>query len=214
MAERLLAQVSVLIIGLIAAMGYGGVVALMGLESACIPLPSEVIMPFAGYLVSTGRFQLQAVAAAGALGCLLGSYLAYLIGLTGGRRAFLRYGAWVLISRRELDLAERFFARWGSITIFLARLLPVIRTFIAFPAGVARMGLWRFSIYTLLGSYLWCLALAYAGMKLGQHWRALAPYLRRSDNAILALIILAAGAFVYLRLRSADSKASSMAKQL
>lgn len=207
MAEQLMAQVSALIIGLIAALGYGGVVALMGVESACIPLPSEVIMPFAGYLVSTGRFQLQAVAVAGAIGCLLGSYVAYLVGLTGGRRAFIRYGAWVLISRHELDLAERFFVRWGAITVFLARLLPVIRTFIAFPAGVARMGLWRFSIYTLVGSYLWCLALAFAGMKLGEHWRALAPYLHRSDNLVIALVMLAAGVFVYLRLRAPRSKA-------
>lgn len=202
-----MARVSALIIGLIAALGYGGVVALMGVESACIPLPSEVIMPFAGYLVSTGRFQLQAVAVAGAIGCLLGSYVAYFVGLTGGRRAFIRYGAWVLISQHELDLAERFFARWGAITVFLARLLPVIRTFIAFPAGVARMGLWRFSIYTLVGSYLWCLALAFAGMKLGEHWRALAPYLHRSDNLIIALVVLAAGVFVYLRLRAPRSKA-------
>ena len=202
-----MARVSALIIGLIAALGYGGVVALMGVESACIPLPSEVIMPFAGYLVSTGRFQLQAVAVAGAIGCLLGSYVAYFVGLTGGRRAFIRYGAWVLISQHELDLAERFFARWGAITVFLARLLPVIRTFIAFPAGVARMGLWRFSLYTLVGSYLWCLALAFAGMKLGQHWRALAPYLHRFDNFIIALVVLAAGVFVYLRLRSPRSKA-------
>ena len=208
-----MSQVSALIIVAIATLGYGGVVALMGVESACIPLPSEVIMPFAGYLVSTGRFQLQAVAVAGAIGCLLGSYVAYLVGLTGGRRAFIRYGAYVLISQHELALAERFFARWGSLTVFFARLMPVIRTFIAFPAGVARMELWRFSIYTLLGSYLWCLALAFAGMKLGQHWRALAPYLHRFDNAIVALIVLAAAAFVYLRLRSPTSK-TALAKQL
>src|SRR5579875_1795745 len=130
MVEQLLAEVSTAIIGLIASLGYGGVLLLMGVESACIPVPSEVIMPFAGYLVYTGRFDLQAVALAGALGCLLGSYVAYLIGSLGGRRAFQRYGRYVLISSHELAIADRFFERWGSVTVFIGRLLPVIRTFI------------------------------------------------------------------------------------
>src|SRR5205085_11202197 len=115
----------------------------------CIPLPSEVIMPFAGFLVADGRFNLQLVALAGTVGCLLGSYVAYFVGATGGRRALERYGRLVLITPHELDVADRFFARWGSSAVFVSRLLPVVRTFIAFPAGVARMELWRFSIYTL-----------------------------------------------------------------
>ncbi len=201
MVEKLLAGISALIISAISGMGYGGVVLLMAVESACIPLPSEVIMPFAGYLVSTGRFSLQAVAIAGTIGCLLGSYVAYLVGATGGRQAFERYGRYVLVSHHELEIADRFFERWGSVTVFAARLLPVIRTFIAFPAGLARMQLWRFSIYTILGSYPWCLALAYAGMKLGQHWRDLAPYFHRFDNLIALVLVLAAAIFLYGRLR-------------
>ena len=133
MLEKLLTWLSALIISVISAMGYGGVILLMAAESACIPLPSEVIMPFAGYLVSTGRFGLQAVAIAGAVGCLLGSYVAYFVGAIGGRRAFERYGRFVLISPHELEVVDHFFARWGSTTVFAARLLPVVRTFIAFP---------------------------------------------------------------------------------
>ncbi|HKD67650.1 MAG TPA: DedA family protein [Candidatus Binataceae bacterium] len=201
MVDKLLTGLSALIISVIAGLGYGGVVLLMAIESACIPLPSEVIMPFAGYLVSTGRFGLQAVAVAGAVGCLLGSLVAYFIGATGGRQAFERYGRYVLISTHELELADRFFERWGSLTVFVARLLPVVRTFIAFPAGVSRMELWRFSIYTLLGSYPWCLMLAYAGMKLGQHWHDLGPYFHRFDDLIAVLLALAIAGFLYARLR-------------
>ena len=201
MVDKLLSAVSATIIAVISAMGYGGVILLMAVESACIPLPSEVIMPFAGYLVSTGRFGLQAVAVAGAVGCLLGSYVAYFIGAVGGRPAFERYGRYVWISHHELEVADRFFERWGSATVFFGRLLPVVRTFIAFPAGVSRMRLWRFSIYTLLGSYPWCLALAWAGMKLGQHWRNLAPYFHRFDNLIAVLIAVAILIFIYTRLR-------------
>ncbi|SRR5579885_2483459 len=208
MVEKLLTGLSALIIAVIAGLGYGGVVLLMAVESACIPLPSEVIMPFAGYLVSSGRFGLQAVAIAGAVGCLLGSYVAYFVGATGGRRAFEAYGRYVLISPHELELADRFFQRWGAATVFVARLLPVVRTFIAFPAGVARMELWRFSIYTLLGSYPWCLALAWAGMKLGQHWRDLAPYFHRFDNLIAVLMALGLAAFLYFRLRGRNRQSA------
>src|SRR3954462_12819178 len=142
----------------------------MAIESACIPLPSEVIMPFSGYLVYTGRFNLWIVAAMGALGCNLGSALAYWIGYRGGRPLVEKYGAYILLSKTELDLADKFFARWGSATVFFSRLLPVIRTFIALPAGVAHMPQGRFHIYTFLGSFPWCWALAWVGMKLGEHW--------------------------------------------
>jgi membrane protein DedA with SNARE-associated domain len=123
----------------ISSLGYAGIVLLMAIESACIPLPSEVIMPFSGYLVYTGRFNLWWVATMGALGCNAGSLVAYEIGAYGGRRLIERFGQYILLSRHELDLADRFFARWGSATVFFSRLLPVIRTFIALPAGVARM---------------------------------------------------------------------------
>jgi membrane protein DedA with SNARE-associated domain len=199
--DRLMTFISATIVAVISSMGYGGIVLLMAIESACVPLPSEVTMPFAGYLVAAGRFNLQLVAIAGAFGCLLGSYVAYFVG-RGGNRLLVRYGRYVLIAPHELEIAERFFDRWGPHAVFISRLLPVIRTFIALPAGVARMRLLPFTIYTLLGSYLWCLGLAWAGMKLGQHWDALGPYFHRFDGVLAVLIVAGAGALLYNRIRT------------
>ena len=202
MSNRIFAAVSGFIITTIASLGYGGIIAMMAIESACIPLPSEIIMPFSGYLVHTGRFDLQMVAIAGAIGCLLGSYVAYYLGASGGRWFLMKYGRWVLIAPHEIELADWFFERWGKPAVFLSRLLPVVRTFIAFPAGVSRMRLLPFTAYTLAGSYLWCLALAYAGMKLGQHWEELAPYFHQFDAAIGILIIAGVALVVYNRVRN------------
>src|ERR1700683_1068303 len=199
--DKLLSAISAFIVATIATLGYSGVVLMMAIESACIPLPSEVIMPFSGYLVSAGRFDLQRVAIAGAVGCLLGSYVAYYIGASGGRWFLMRYGRWVLIAPHEIEIADRFFDRWGAPAVFFSRMLPVVRTFIAFPAGVSRMRLMPFTIYTLAGSYPWCLALAYLGMKLGQHWTTLGPYFHRFDTVILALMVLGAAAVLYNRIR-------------
>ena len=201
MIDKLLAGVSAFIIGTISSLGYGGVVLMMAIESACIPFPSEVIMPFSGYLVYTGRFSLQPVAIAGAFGCLIGSYVAYYVGASGGRWFLLKYGRFVLIAPHEIEMADRFFARWGSAAVFISRLLPVVRTFIAFPAGIARMRLLPFTIYTLAGSYLWCLVLAYAGMKLGQHWENLAPWFHRFDGVIALLIVAGVAVIIYNRVR-------------
>ncbi len=156
----------------ISTLGYAGVVGLMALESACIPLPSEIIMPFAGYLASTGRFSLIGAAIAGAVGCSLGSTAAYLAGGYGGRAAALRWGAYVLMDRRELDRVDQFFARYGSASVFIARLLPIVRTFISLPAGISHMPFARFQIYTFVGSCPWCFALAYLGFRLGKAWNA------------------------------------------
>jgi membrane protein DedA with SNARE-associated domain len=185
----------------IAALGYGGVVLLMAIESASIPLPSEVTMPFAGYLVATGRFNLQLVALAGAVGCLLGSYIAYYVGASGGRWFLERYGRYVLIAPHELAIADRFFDRWGGATVFWGRLLPVVRTFIAFPAGVSRMRLLPFTIFSFVGSYLWCLALAYAGEQLGVHWSALGPTFHRFDGVIGALLVAGVAYVLYKRVK-------------
>jgi membrane protein DedA with SNARE-associated domain len=201
MVEKIISGISAFIIAAISTLGYGGVVLMMAIESACIPLPSEVIMPFSGYLVATGRFDLQLVAISGALGCLLGSYLAYYVGANGGRRFIERYGRYLLIAPHELETADRFFERWGSIAVLSSRLLPVIRTFIAFPAGVSRMRLLPFTIYTLIGSYFWCLILAYAGMKLGQHWDHLAPYFHRFDAVIGIVLVVGAAALLYNRIK-------------
>ncbi len=180
MTEKLLAIIFVFINSVITTTGYGGVVLLMAIESACIPLPSELIMPFAGYLAFTGKFKLLWLATAGAIGCNLGSLVAYEIGCYGGRPLVERYGRWILMGKRELDWAEKFFARWGYLAVFFGRLLPVIRTFIALPAGVARMPRGRFHLYTFLGSWPWCLGLAYLGMKLGENWRELGKYFPNS----------------------------------
>ncbi len=201
MIDKILGGLSAFIVATIASLGYSGVILMMAIESACIPLPSEVIMPFAGYLVSTGRFNLQLVAIAGAIGCLLGSYVAYYIGASGGRWFLLRYGRWVLIAPHEIEIADRFFDRWGPHAVFFSRMLPVVRTFIAFPAGVARMRLLPFTIYTLAGSYPWCLALAYFGMKLGDNWQTLGPYFHRFDSIIAVLLVLGAGMVLYNRIR-------------
>lgn len=172
MSEKVLASLVEFITRVIEMGGYAGIVALMGIESACVPLPSEIIMPFAGYLVYLERFNLFWAATAGALGCNLGSVVAYWIGARGGRPLVERYGRWVLMSRHDLDRMSYFFSRYGSITVLLARLLPVVRTFIAFPAGIARMPQLRFHLYTFAGSWPWCFALAYAGMRLGRAWHS------------------------------------------
>jgi len=202
MIDRWMSGVTAWIVAMIAALGYGGILLLMTIESACVPLPSEVTMPFSGYLVATGRFNLQLVALAGALGCLLGSYIAYYVGASGGRWFLERYGRYLLIAPHEIEAADRFFARWGSATVFWSRLLPVVRTFIAFPAGVARMRMLPFTLYTFAGSYIWCLALAYAGMKLGQHWVSLGPYFHRFDGVIAVVMTIGAAAVLYQRLRN------------
>ena len=170
MIARLLEILSGIIVAIISTLGYSGIVLLMAIESACIPLPSEIIMPFSGYLVSTGEMNLWVVAFAGAVGCVLGSLVAYWVGMKGGRPLIEKYGRYVLVSRHDLDLADRWFEKRGEIIVFVSRMLPAIRTFIAFPAGVARMNLKRFVIYTFAGSFPWCLGLAYVGQKLGEKW--------------------------------------------
>jgi membrane protein DedA with SNARE-associated domain len=195
--ESILAAVFVFIKSVIAAMGPSGIAVLMAIESACIPLPSELIMPFAGYLVFEGSMNLFLVATAGAIGCNLGSLVAYEIGSFGGRPLVERYGRWILMGRRELELADRFFARYGELAVFIGRLLPVIRTFIALPAGVSRMPRGRFHLYTFLGSWPWCFALAYAGMKLGENWRYLGKYFHQLDAVIGVLLLTGFAWFVW-----------------
>src|SRR5262249_39340531 len=136
MLEQVISTLAAWIVAVISAGGYFGVLILMAIESACIPLPSEITMPFAGYLVSVGRFSLIGAATAGALGCNLGSTVAYYVAAKGGRKAFERWGCYVLITGAELDRADYFFARYGTITVFIGRLLPVVLIFIASPAGL------------------------------------------------------------------------------
>ena len=187
------------IVAAISALGYAGVAGLMAIESACIPLPSEIIMPFAGYLASLGQMDLFWAATAGAIGCNIGSTLAYAVGFYGGRPAVERWGRYVRLGHRELALAERFFGQLGGITVLIGRLLPVVRTFIALPAGVARMPMLRFQIYTFVGSWPWCFGLAYVGYRLGKAWNhspLLHTIMHRLDLAMA--ILLLAGALWWL----------------
>lgn len=191
MLEKLITLLSGFVIATITNLGYGGIVLLMAIESACIPLPSEVIMPFAGYLVFKGEFTLWGVSLAGAVGCVLGSLVAYFIGAYGGRSLVYKYGRYVLISHRDLAWADRWFTRHGDITIFIGRLLPVIRTFIALPAGISRMPLGRFVFYTFVGSFIWCYGLAWIGLALGENWRTLGVYFHKFDTAIAIALLIA-----------------------
>lgn len=205
MVEIILSHLATFVIGVIQAGGYLGVALLMAIESACVPLPSELIMPFAGYLVSIGQMNLWLAATAGAIGCNLGSVVAYEAGKRGGRPAIERWGRYLLIGPDELDMADRFFARWGASAVFVARLLPVIRTFIAFPAGVARMPLLRFHLYTFAGSWPFCLALAWVGKALGDRWNS-DPRLRELfhslDAVVLAALVIGGGWYVWHRLKA------------
>ena len=166
MSEKIIA----IFVGLIASGGYFSVAILMAIQSACIPIPSEVIMPFAGYVLGTSQLKLILLATVASLASNLGSIPAYWVGAHGGRPLVERFGGYVLLSRRDLDLVEHFFNKYGSITVLVGRMLPIVRTFIALPAGIAKMNQLRFHIYTFIGSWPWCFALAYIGMRLGTSW--------------------------------------------
>ena len=186
---------------LFTSLGYGGIVVAMAIESCCIPLPSELIMPLAGFLAFQHKFNLWGAALAGAAGCVVGSAVAYWIGATGGRPLLLRYGRYVLISHHDADRADAFFARHGDATIFATRLMPIVRTFISLPAGIARMHFGKFIAYTFLGSLPWCLALAYAGYKLGEHWDEVGSVLHKYDILVGIGILALFALFLYRHLR-------------
>jgi membrane protein DedA with SNARE-associated domain len=166
MSEKIIA----LLVGAIASGGYASVILLMAIQSACIPIPSEVIMPLAGWALAHSQMDLILLATLASLASNLGSIPAYWVGAKGGRPMVERYGSYLLLSRHDLDRVDDFFTRFGSIAVLIGRMLPIIRTFIAFPAGVAKMNQLRFHVYTFIGSWPWCYALAYVGMKLGAQW--------------------------------------------
>lgn len=201
MLGKLIAVIAGFVISVISTLGYGGVVLLMAIESACIPLPSEFIMPFSGYLVFRGELSLWGVALAGAVGCVLGSLVAYWVGARGGRPLVEKYGRYLLVSHHDLDVADRWFQRRGDIIILVGRLLPLVRTFIAFPAGVARMPLMKFVMYTFIGSYIWCWALAWVGLRLGEHWDTLGPLFHRFDVVIVVLVVIGFAWYLWRHLR-------------
>jgi membrane protein DedA with SNARE-associated domain len=210
MIDQVISALASWIVEIISAAGYFGVVLMMAIESACIPLPSEVIMPFAGYLVSTNQFSLIGAATAGALGCNLGSTIAYYVAAWGGRPVLERWGRYILISHSELERTDRFFERYGAATVFFGRLLPVVRTFIAFPAGLARMPMLKFQFYTFAGSWPWCFALAYIGYLLGARWDS-DPTFRKlfhDFDAVIA-VVLAAGFAWFIWSRWRESRRSA-----
>jgi membrane protein DedA with SNARE-associated domain len=210
MIHNILEAIGLWIMHQISVFGYFGVVFLMGIESACIPLPSEIIMPFAGTLTAAmvingvaqaARFNLLLVGLAGALGCVVGSIVAYWVGVWGGRPFIERYGRYVLINKHDLDTADRFFTKYGQAAIFISRLLPVVRTFISLPAGISRMNFLRFCIYTFLGSVPWCLALAWVGRILGNNWEAIKPWFHKFDYVIGILFVAGVVWFVQRHVR-------------
>ncbi|MHB9111701.1 MAG: DedA family protein [Thermoleophilia bacterium] len=204
MISSLIEFLAGIVIDIISTLGYAGVFLAMAIESACIPLPSEIIMPFSGYLVYNGDFaytgalwlDVLLVGTVGALGNLAGSLLAYWIGAKGGRPLVEKYGKYVLLSHHDLDLADRWFEKYGRGTVFFTRMLPVIRTFISFPAGISSMKLSTFSIYTFLGALPWSTGLAYVGFKMGENWDTLGEYFHKADIAIG--IVLLAGIIWYV----------------
>jgi membrane protein DedA with SNARE-associated domain len=192
-------------------LGYGGIIIAMAIESCCIPLPSELIMPLAGAVTASSvaqslnldhTFSLLGVTVAGALGSVIGSIVAYAIGATGGRELLLKYGRYILISRHDAERADAFFASRGDITIFLSRMLPIVRTFISLPAGIARMNFPRFVLFTFVGSLPWCFVLALIGQKLGDHWQDVGNWLHRFDVLIVVVFLILIGLFVRYHLRA------------
>lgn len=176
------------VIQTISGTGYLGIFFLMVAESALIPIPSEIIMPFSGYLVSTGRLDPVLTILAGSIGNLVGSLIAYAIGVKLGRGFISRYGKYVLLKKGHLDWTESYFNKYGDRSTFVSRLLPAIRTYISLPAGVARMDLKKFSAYTLAGSAIWCAMLTYVGIRMGQEWAAIRHYSDYVDGAVVAAI--------------------------
>jgi len=190
MATKILGIISLWIIGIISTLGYGGVILLMAIESANIPIPSEIIMTFAGVLVARGVLNFYVVSLFGAIGCVIGSVVSYYLGMWGGRPFIEKYGKYVLISHHDLNISEKWFTKYGELTVFFGRLIPVIRTFISFPAGITKMNMTRFVIYSFLGSLIWSILLTYIGFRLGENWEEIRQIFHGLDWIILVLIIL------------------------
>ena len=206
----MLSSLSSLIIHLIQSSGYMGVFILMTLESALLPIPSEVTMPFAGYLAQTGLLSLPVVVLVGAIGNLVGSLIAYAIGYFLEERVILtlvkKYGKFILLSEHEYMRAVSWYKKYGSSITFFSRLLPAVRTFISLPAGLAQMNIWKFSMYTFLGSLLWSSVLAYIGYYLGAHWDSIGPIYNKFQLVIIVIIIVVVGYYIYRKLQHRKNK--------
>lgn len=197
---------------LIAALGYPGVLLLMALESACIPIPSEAIMPFAGSLIVTDPargFNIHMLAVVGACGNLLGSIVAYWVGYIGGRPFLEKYGKYVLIRKRDLDKSDQFFQKYGEWTALFSRVLPIVRTFISLPAGIARMNFAKFCVFTFIGALPFCYLLTWAGVKLGEHWDQVHVWLQKADFAVTAVLVVLFSLWLWHHLRPDPDEAGT-----
>lgn len=186
----ILSAISDFVIRLIENTGYFGIITLMALESANIPIPSEIIMPFSGFVVFLGKLSFWAVVLAGSIGNLLGSILGYFIGYFGGRPFIKKYGKYLLLSSEEIEKSEKWFLKYGIATIFFSRMLPVVRTFISTPAGIAKMDFKKFCIFTFLGAIPWSIFLTFIGFKLGENWKSLEIYFRQFDILIVSITLI------------------------
>lgn len=189
------------VVNLLAPLGYWGIALGMALESACIPLPSEIVLPFGGFLAASGQITFTEAVLAGQLGGLFGSIVAYMVGKYGGRGLLERYGKYVLISKHEMDVADRWFAEKGELTVSFSRLLPGVRTFISLPAGVAGMNFGRFLFYSFLGMLPWSILFTYGGYVLGENWHMVREYLHKFDLVIIVALVAAVGWFIWYKLR-------------
>lgn len=190
--------------------GYLAIFVLMMLESALIPIPSEVTMVFGGFLVARGELDFVAVGMIGAVANVVGSWLAYYVGRVGGRPLAERWGRYIFLRQKELDRADQWFEERGELTVFVTRLLPVIRTFISFPAGVSRMPFWRFTIYTFLGCVPWSFALAWAGVLLGDNWEV---FLRHSRPVVIGVGVATAAVIGWWLWRRAAARKRERAEE-
>ena len=205
MIHTILEILSSFILFVIDVSGYAGVFILMALESAAIPIPSEIIMTFSGFLAFRNDFSFFAVVLTGSFGNLFGSLLLYAVGYYGGRRVVMRYGRYIFFSEYHLRMAEQWFTKYGAITAFLGRILPIIRTYVSFPAGLARMNIWKFSAYTFIGSFIWSFFLAWIGFTLGERWQNIETYARKFDIVIAGIIILGMIYFIWSHLKKRNT---------
>jgi membrane protein DedA with SNARE-associated domain len=213
--EALEHQLVEFLTNLLQSIGWFGVVVIMALESANIPIPSEVTMPLSGWMLvqARGLSALQALLLGGiwgAVGCTTGSILSYLLGAWGGRPLVERYGKYIMVHEEDLEKADRWFARWGDWAAFISRLLPIVRTFISFPAGVVRMNFTRFTLYSFVGSFIWCGLLALGGFYFGEHWEELRAIMRPFDIPIAIVIVASLGYYIYHHLRKGRRRAAAI----
>jgi len=220
--EALEQQLVDFLMNLFQTIGWSGVVVIMALESANIPIPSEVTMPLAGWMLVRGIGEVSQVPAwqalwqgglFGAIGCTLGSVISYALGAWGGRPLVKRYGKYILVGGEDLEKADRWFARWGDWAAFVSRLMPIVRTFISFPAGVVRMNFVRFTAFSFVGSFIWCALLAWGGYLFGQHWEELRAIMRPFDIPIAIVIVAGLAYYVYRHVRKSRQKTVPDAEQ-